>query len=214
LYYNTAPAGSNYLVGASNLSFCCTAPLPAQGAGNFTNSPLFINISNDFHLQANSPCINAGNNSYSVNLADLEGNPRIVANTVDVGAYEFQTPGSMLSYAWASQYALPPDGSADFTDADGDGMNNWQEWIAGTNPTNASSALKMLMPLYPNVPPGLMIRWQSVTNRNYFVQSATNLVPAIFSTIATNLPGQPNITTFTDTNIAGSLRMFYRVGVQ
>jgi hypothetical protein len=39
-------------------------------------------------LQANSPCINAGNNGYVVSATDLDGNPRIVGGTVDVGAYE------------------------------------------------------------------------------------------------------------------------------
>ena len=32
--------------------------------------------------------------------------------------------------------------AADNVDADGDGMANWQEYLAGTNPTNAQSRLQ------------------------------------------------------------------------
>ena len=67
----------------------------------------------------------------------------IVSGTVDIGAYEFQGAGSVISYAWLQHYGLPTDGSADFTDSDADGHTTWQEWRCQTDPTNALSALRL-----------------------------------------------------------------------
>ena len=74
---------------------CCTLPILSGDLTSFTNAPLFVDTTgSDFHLQPNSPCINAGNNSYVTNKNDLDGNPRIVGSAVDVGAYEFQMSAS------------------------------------------------------------------------------------------------------------------------
>jgi hypothetical protein len=211
IYYNSATTGPNYSGGV--LNNCCTTPLPAQGTGNITQPPRFADTAlENFRLQPDSPCINAGNNAYVVSATDLGGNPRIAVGTVDIGAYEFQNPASLISYAWLQQYGLPNDGSADYSDADGDGMNNWQEWRAGTIPTNSLSVLRLLSASPGDT--GVLVRWQSVTNRNYWVERAADLaIPPPWVTIATNLPGQPASTAFTDTNASvGSL--FYRVGVQ
>jgi len=212
VYSNSAPTASNY--SGSTLSFCCTTPLPTAGIGNITNDPLFVNpATGDYHLQSNSPCINAGNNAYAPVGPDLDGNPRISGGTVDIGAYEFQNPASIISYAWLQQYGLPTDGSADFLDPDHDGLNNWQEWLAGTDPTNASSVLQMLAP----TPSGtnLIVTWQSVPNITYSLQRATDLTadPA-FQTIATNIPGNAGTTSYTDTNAPPPGPYYYRVGVQ
>jgi len=210
VYYNSATFAPDNNTGSGINSSC----LPLTGT--ITNEPLFVNqAGGDYHLQSNSLCINSGNNaSYKTVNIDLDGNPRVVADTIDLGAYEFQSPASILSYAWAQQYGLATDGSADFTDPDGDGLNNWQEWMAGTVPTDASSVLKMFSPTN-RAGGGLRVSWQSVSGKNYFLQRAADLTaqPAFFS-IRTNITGQAGTTTISDTTATNGGPYFYRVGVQ
>jgi hypothetical protein len=208
VYFNSAAFNTNY--DSSSMEYCCTWPKPTNGIGNIANDPMFVDLSNgNLRLQSNSPCINSGSNADAPPGPDLDGNPRIVGGTVDIGAYEFQYPTSVISYAWLEQYGFPIDGSADYADPDSDGMNNWQEWIARTDPTNAASVLKMLAP--SNSPSGVSVSWLSVPDRNYAVFRSTNL--PTFAPLAINIPGQTNTTGYLDTNAVGAGRFFYRVGV-
>jgi hypothetical protein len=214
VYFNTAANGASYSQDEwTVLNFCCTAPMPTNGVGNVTYAPLFVDYAGgNLRLQSNSPCINAGRNAYAPGLADLDGLSRIVSGTVDIGAYEFQGPGSVISYAWLQQYGLPTDGSADATDPDADGLNTWQEWRCQTDPTNALSALRLLSasPAGTNV----TVSWQSVAGVNYFLERSTDLwANPPFTPLAPNLPGQPGTTSCTDTNAANLAPLFYRVGV-
>ena len=211
VYFNMAViSGPNYQ--ASTLHSCCTTPQPAGGSGNVTYAPLFVDAGGgNLRLQPDSPCINAGNNSYVPAGSDLDGNPRIVSATVDIGAYEFQGVGSFISYAWLQQYSMPTDGSADYLDPDNDLMNNWQEWRCGTDPTNPLSALRLQALTWDAS--GVVVSWQSVTNRDYWIERATNLTsPSAFSSIASNIAGQFGLTTYT--NALGADSCYYRVGVQ
>jgi hypothetical protein len=215
VYFNSIGCSSSTQSNNYNTAFAysCTTPLPI-GEGNINPDPLFMDGPNgNWRLQSNSPCINTGNNAFAVGAVDLDGRPRIVAGTVDIGAYEFQNPASLISYAWLLQHGLPTDGSADFTDADHDGMNTLQEWICGTDPGDAASALRLLTPSR-NLS-GLQVTWQSTSNKLYYLQRGTNLlVQPAFSSIVSNLPGLPGATSFTDTNATGTGPYFYRVGVQ
>lgn len=212
VYSNTAPQQPNYY-DSSPMVYSCTTPL-SPGAGNITNPPLFVAPANgDYHLQANSPCINAGNNAYAHNNLDVDGNSRVVGGSVDMGAYEFQNPTSTISYAWLQWYGLPTDGSADSTDPDGDGMNNWQEWRCGTDPTNTLSVLKMLAP--SNSVSGVSVRWESVPGISYFLQRSTSAsAPVGFLTIKSSIAGQVGTTGYLDTNANTGSPYFYRVGLQ
>ena len=212
VYYNTAIDGSNF--SRSTLNYCCTEPSPGGGMGNITNEPLFAGFAaGNLRLQSNSPCINAGANAQAGGALDLDGHPRIAGGTVDMGAFEFQTPGSSISYAWLQEYHLATDGAADFADPDGDGLSNWQEWMCGTSPADGLSVLRLLAPASGAA--GMDVTWQSAAGRVYSVERSTNLAarPA-FWPLASGLQGQAETTTFTDTNAPVSGPVYYRVGVQ
>lgn len=67
----------------------CSPNLDDSMNENIAISPQFVS-SDDYHLQPTSPCINAGANTYVIEPADLDGNPRVSGDAVDMGAYEYQ----------------------------------------------------------------------------------------------------------------------------
>ncbi|MHC4098260.1 MAG: right-handed parallel beta-helix repeat-containing protein, partial [Planctomycetota bacterium] len=83
------------------------------GVGNINANPLFVDpFTGDYHLLPDSPCIDAGYNPAvppSV-VTDLDGNPRIAAGTVDMGAYELQRPQTL------------------YVDDNASGKNNGSSW--------------------------------------------------------------------------------------
>jgi hypothetical protein len=184
--------------------------MPNAGTNNILGPPVFVNeAAGNYRLQTNSPCINSGWNGYVGAGMDLEANPRIVGPAIDMGAYELQLPVDSAFRAWLKLYQLASDGSADYADSDGDGMSNWQEWICGSIPTNSQSVLRMLTPT--NTAAGVTLAWQSVSNRLYFIERATNLAMP-FQLLQSNLAGQDGTTTFIDTS--SRARGVYRIGVQ
>ena len=208
-----SPDSPNWFGGT--LNYCCTTPLPDAGAGNITDAPLFVNQpGGNFQLQTNSPCINDGTNGYVLPGADLAGNSRIVSGTVDLGAYECQSPALLALFAWFQSYGLSTHASSLNADADHDGMNNWQEWVAGTVPTNASSNLRLQSLALLNLPARATLAWSSVTNRTYFVGRSTNISTAPYSLLTSNIAGLAGTTSFTDSNPPAGDAAFYRVGIQ
>jgi hypothetical protein len=131
----------------------------------------------------------------------------------DLGAYEFQSPGSTISYLWLQQYGLPTDGSADRADTDGDHFDNWHEWVAHTSPLDATSLLKVLQ-VVPNGDASTVI-WQSVPDMGYFVERGTSLTANPAFTYVSTVYGSPgtNVTSFVDSSATGSGPFFYRLRV-
>ena len=114
---------------------------------------------------------------------------------------------------WELQYFGHLTGTNPNADADHDGMSNLQEWLAGTNPTNASSCLR-LVAIPTNNPNAFVVRWPSVAGKYYWLERSTNLLTGFNSVVQTNIAATVPTNTVTDTAIIPGKARFYRVGVE
>ncbi len=212
IYYNTVTINGVPDYYGGDAFYCCTTT-PDNAIGNITNEPGFVDYANgDFHLASNSPCINGGNNYFVRNLGtDLDGNPRIVDGLVDMGACEYQTPGFILPYYWAQEYGLSVNDGA-IIDPDGNGMNYWETAIAGLNPTNAASVLRVSV---SNSFSGAVVTWPGVANKVYDLQRSPNLLanPAFIPIYTNSLFPVARTFLFQDNVTTNGGPYFYRVGV-
>ncbi|HUK84069.1 MAG TPA: glycoside hydrolase family 15 protein [Verrucomicrobiae bacterium] len=119
--------------------------------------------------------------------------------------------GDGLPDAWELQYGVSPvdDGliNGPTGDPDGDGLNNLQEYMAGTDPTNSVSALRIT-----NITRlgngGIVVTWQSVTGKNYAVQSADSLANP-FADLSGTIAAAGSGTSYTNSTAIDA--RFYRV---
>jgi subtilisin family serine protease len=114
---------------------------------------------------------------------------------------------------WELQYFGHLTGTDPKADPDHDGMSNLQEWLAGTNPTNASSCLRLIA-IPTNNPNAFVVRWPSVAGKYYWLERSTNLLTGFNSVVQTNIAATAPTNTATDTAILPGKVRFYRVGVE
>jgi hypothetical protein len=113
---------------------------------------------------------------------------------------------------WLAQYGLTNFTAEAAADADGDGLLSWQEYVAGTDPTNPASVLQITGGAV--TAQSVVIRWSSVSNRLYSLSRTTNLTEA-FTALpgASNLPATPPENSYTHPAPVSSAA-FYRITVR
>ena len=120
---------------------------------------------------------------------------------------------------WLLDYSFATNMTEDSTDYDHDGMLNWQEYLSGTNPTNASDKLAIISMGGTN---GSLISWQAKSNVSYQVMRSLNLLGGVAawsnasSGIGSNQQSYQTapadgLLQYADPNVAEMTNAFYRV---
>jgi len=94
-------------------------------------------------------------------------------------------------------------------DSDADGMADWEEWKARTDPYSAGSYMHIGSPAY-DAAGGIAIPLHTVAGRRYILECSTNLMTDPFRTLIDNVTATGNMTVITITNSAGAA-CYYRM---
>jgi predicted outer membrane repeat protein len=109
-------------------------PGPAGIEGNMGENPL---LTPDYHLQANSPCIDAGDSGdpNALSARDIDGEPRVSSGRIDLGCDEvLDVDSDGLPDSWEIAQFGAVELSSGVDDPDGDSRDNAQEYRDGGNP--------------------------------------------------------------------------------
>jgi subtilisin family serine protease len=125
---------------------------------------------------------------------------------VDVDLLNPDTDQDTIPDLWELTYfpdLLPGAPGSDF---DRDGFNDRDEFLAGTNPNNASSLLKLNSSV---IGQQIRLSWPSVSGRTYRILRGTDILSGFSSVVADNIPATPPTNSITDS--AANPSSFYRV---
>jgi hypothetical protein len=160
--------------------------------------------------------------SYSLHFLGVDGAPDYTTQyaleslpaTVWVDSSALQ-PAQMTSDEWRTYFFGSTSNSvaADNADPDGDGSLNWQEYLAGTNPTNSQSKLEFVSANFNTGGlSGVAVNWLTAPGKTYIVESIPALGANTWTAMNTNI-GDGNNYQLLITNYSGSAR-FYHIRLQ
>jgi hypothetical protein len=149
---------------------------------------------------------------------DVAGHFTTLSRTVVTGQI-VDSVGDGIPDSWRAQYfPNQPTNNVNGTstnnqscatcDPDGDGFTNLHEFLAGTDPTNSTSALRIMsitrQPNGDNV-----IVWTSAPGKNYQVYATTDLAGA-YAPVGSTLPSVGATTSYTDPGVT-DVTKYYKV---
>jgi len=199
----------------------CRVTLLTDNASNETGYVVNRSLDSNAWAFVTLTAVNATNHSDMGLTTNTLYYYRVAAsNAAGLSAYAYASATTWTDYeAWRRDHfttaeLADPDFSGDDADPDKDKFPNLKEFLAGTIPTNGASYLGIMQfTANVNAEGGYVVRWQSVTNKLYMLQAATNLVDGFTLILGTNIQATPPENVHTD-NVGSAGMRFYRVEVE
>jgi hypothetical protein len=144
----------------------------ADGA---TNSPMALvsAATNQWVMTAANGLTAGSRHCFQVAYATTDGRQSPLSAATTNSTWSGRSWGG-IPYEWMTNYfgANMSHWPAATADSDGDGVSNLNEFLAGTNPTNAASVLRVQL---TGTPQGMFLYWNTQPGLTYQVQVTTNL---------------------------------------
>jgi hypothetical protein len=151
-----------------------------DGAG----TPMTLTAGNVWTMTATNGLTANSTHSFQLDYVTTDGRRSpispLASETTWLGYY-WGTPANAIPVEWMTLYFGPQSSWPSTTaDSDGDGMNNYQEFLAGTIPTNSASVLRLqigrasLAPNFAQSPQGMYVSWNTQPGMTYQVQVTAN----------------------------------------
>jgi hypothetical protein len=112
--------------------------------------------------------------------------------------------------AWLAGYGLDETNAIALSDSDHDGMLNWEEYLAGTDPVNKASAFKITS--FNSAGNQHVVEWQGVAGKTYSVWFSEDLTENSWTSKATGITGVAPTTSATIPT--SSSKGFFRIQVE
>jgi len=115
-----------------------------------------------------------------------------------------------LPNVWELAHGLDPrDPSDGNRDSDGDGMSDGQEYLAGTNPFDATSVLRLSIPATNRA----VLQFNALAGKSYSLERRDHPIYGGW-VLVTNIPPAPSNRLLNLPYISGNVTRFYRIRVQ